>query len=359
MSRKFDDVVGGVERMVLSIADQLQSIGHEVTVISLDNEDAKPFYPWPSDISWIKVSLGDPDLRANVLTRIRRIRFIRQILRQQKIDCIIGFQLGSFALVRAAAIGMSVFSIAAERNSPTLYRFIRRGRALRLYSWLILATSDRIAIQMPSYVGEYPFFLKRRIRITPNAVKRATTFRRQSKNLVGSKVPDLKVLFVGRVTFQKNVQCLVQAMALLEIPCRLTIVGDGDNLHEIREMSAHFNLNVTFQSFSTNLEEYYLESDVLCLPSRWEGFPNVVAEALAHGLPVVGFENCSGVRDLITPGVNGFLARGNGNASSLAAALKATWDTRIDPKSCIRSVEWFSKENSIQHWKAALELVKS
>ncbi|MFP4386785.1 MAG: glycosyltransferase, partial [Alphaproteobacteria bacterium] len=65
----------------------------------------------------------------------------------------------------------------------------------------------------------------------------------------------------------------------------------------------------------------YARAHVLCIPSRWEGFPNVLGEALAHGLPAVGYEGCGGVRDLISHGENGVLAAGNGDVDSLSEAL--------------------------------------
>jgi len=66
----------------------------------------------------------------------------------------------------------------------------------------------------------------------------------------------------------------------------------------------------------------YRTADLFCLPSRWEGFPNAIAEAMAHGLPAVAFRQCAGVDELIVPGRNGQLADGNGDADALAAALR-------------------------------------
>lgn len=66
----------------------------------------------------------------------------------------------------------------------------------------------------------------------------------------------------------------------------------------------------------------YSTSHLFVMPSKWEGFPNALAEALAHGLPAVGYCECAGVADLIKPGKNGLLADGNGDVEALAQTLK-------------------------------------
>ena len=67
-------------------------------------------------------------------------------------------------------------------------------------------------------------------------------------------------------------------------------------------------------------------SNIFCMPSKWEGFPNAVAEALAAGLPVVGYAECAGLNQLVVSGYNGVLAEGNGDVASLRDALARLMD---------------------------------
>jgi GalNAc-alpha-(1->4)-GalNAc-alpha-(1->3)-diNAcBac-PP-undecaprenol alpha-1,4-N-acetyl-D-galactosaminyltransferase len=60
---------------------------------------------------------------------------------------------------------------------------------------------------------------------------------------------------------------------------------------------------------------------LIAIPSRWEGFSNALAEAMAHGLPAVGFRGAPGVAQLISDGETGWLAEGQDDAKTLAKVL--------------------------------------
>jgi glycosyltransferase involved in cell wall biosynthesis len=78
---------------------------------------------------------------------------------------------------------------------------------------------------------------------------------------------------------------------------------------------------IEFVGAVREVERWYFHSHLFCLSSRWEGFPNAMAEAMAHGLPVVGYADCAGIRQLVVEGETGCLAQGNGAVDTLAATL--------------------------------------
>jgi glycosyltransferase involved in cell wall biosynthesis len=347
-SRAYQNMAGGVEKMSLDLASGLADRGHKVTILSLDQESDNAFFDWPENVSWKKVGIGDPDKRATFVVRLRRILTIRSIVKELRPHVGLGFQVGSFALMRLATIGLGMQSIAAERNSPDLFNYISRGKVKRVFSSLILGTSTRAAVQFEAYKSKYPHWLRNKLVVTPNWVQMApevNSINRSSK---------FKILFVGRLTFQKNVEVLLNAMNHLPEIFELTIIGTGPELKRLRELAHQGGRNIFFKEPQLDLSRDYMSADILCMPSRWEGFPNVVAEALAHGLPVVGFSDCSGIPDLVTDGLTGVIAPGMNDSDSLKQALLRASDLQFDPKKIRESMRPYSFESFIDNWEKAI-----
>ena len=104
---------------------------------------------------------------------------------------------------------------------------------------------------------------------------------------------------------------------------QLRLVGDGENEAKLKALANTLNLRnrVDFVGASKDVEAEYRQAHVFCMPSLWEGFPNAVAEAMAHGLPVIGFRICAGVNELIVPGENGIVVEEGVAAERLAGAF--------------------------------------
>jgi len=133
----------------------------------------------------------------------------------------------------------------------------------------------------------------------------------------------LTVLFIGRLTRQKGVDVLLRAARELSgrIDARFVVVGDGPDRMQLQHLATEFGLrNVEFTGPSQRVPELLAEADVLVLPSRWEGMPNVVLEALAARCPVVGTD-VVGTRDLIRDGENGLLVPPDDHGA-LSAAIE-------------------------------------
>jgi glycosyltransferase involved in cell wall biosynthesis len=135
------------------------------------------------------------------------------------------------------------------------------------------------------------------------------------------------VLAVSRLDrLQKRLHKLVEAFAMIAArhpEWDLLIIGDGPEEAALRRLAVARGISarVRLQRSAKNICKAYVESQLFAIPSYWEGFPNALAEALAHGLPAVGFREAPGVAQLITNGETGWLAEGLDSEEKLAEAL--------------------------------------
>lgn len=125
---------------------------------------------------------------------------------------------------------------------------------------------------------------------------------------------DIIITYVGRLSTEKNIDLLINAFiklnkVLAEMietapTCRLVLVGEGPARSRLEEHTKGFNVIFMGYQKGVNLAECYASSDIFAFPSHSETFGNVVLEAMASGLPVVGLR-AEGVSDLVESGSTG------------------------------------------------------
>jgi glycosyltransferase involved in cell wall biosynthesis len=125
----------------------------------------------------------------------------------------------------------------------------------------------------------------------------------------GKKPGELGLLYVGRISKEKNIDVAVSAVRKLAsegFPVRLLMVGDGPYLRELRQEVPE----ACFTGYlrSAELATAYASGDIFVFPSTTDTFGNVVLEAKAAGLPCV-VSNRGGPCELVNDGVDGFIAR--------------------------------------------------
>lgn len=302
---------GGAERMLLSLARALSARGHEVEIISLDPPGASAFHALPEGVLWSRLG-HDQGWRG----KLRRTFALAELLKKRRIDLLVGFVMGADKTVYLASMAAATPVVAAERNDPVIYHE-RLSAPRRWVYWTLFALCRRIAIQLPAYKRGYPRFLHGRIACIPNPVTPVPPVPKS-----GSKRGGV-VLFLGRLVHQKGPDILIETFARMAADhseWNLRIVGEGEARDRLAARIAALGLTdrVTFVGAVQDVAAEYRTADIFAFPSRYEGFPNALAEAMAHGLPSIALSDCKGSSALITHEGTGLLAR---DAVGFAACL--------------------------------------
>ena len=179
------------------------------------------------------------------------------------------------------------------------YKSLVLGRVLRAAATVVVFTEE----QRLSVASNYDVPLTR-IAVVPNGVDSAF-FHNEQRILH----PKPRLLYVGRLSVEKNLPLLLQALDGVSEQFETTLVGDGELDAVLRAAATRRGLhNVRFygRAHGAELRELYRQADAFVLPSAREGMPLVLLEALAMGLPIIATD-IPGTREIVRPGENGIL----------------------------------------------------
>ena len=152
---------------MVRVANELSKSEFKVLIFSYDNQPSVSFYNIPDKVLWIKCGNGlVPHTSANLIDRFKQIYNLRKKLIQYSITHLITFHHGLFPRSYIACLFLPIIKIVSERNSLQNYKYIK----LRKYNagFLSLFLSDKITVQLKSYVSEYPKFIRKKINVVPN-----------------------------------------------------------------------------------------------------------------------------------------------------------------------------------------------
>jgi glycosyltransferase involved in cell wall biosynthesis len=130
------------------------------------------------------------------------------------------------------------------------------------------------------------------------------------------------VLGIGRLTREKGFDLLICAAAEARRPFRLVLLGEGRGKKNLRDLAGRLGVadRVEFAGFHENPYAWLHNTAVFVLPSRYEGFPNSLLEAMALGVPCVATRCPTGPEEIVTDGVDGLLVPVE-DPGALAAAI--------------------------------------
>jgi glycosyltransferase involved in cell wall biosynthesis len=178
---------------------------------------------------------------------------------------------------------------------------------------------------------------------------------------------DIPVLMAcGRLAFLKNYPLLFKAFAKVQqyVKAKLLVLGEGEEKCSLENLVRELGIqdNVIFLGFQRNPYKFMVKARLFILSSSWEGFPNVLIEAMACGVPVISTRCPSGPDEIITNGVNGLLVP-VGDVDALATVIKRllrddTLRRRLSKAGRRRAQEFRVERMIAEYEKVFLEVMK-
>ena len=323
---------GGMERVLLNKLRWWVKRGDcDLLVVTTDQNERPPFYAFPPEVRMVDLGVNykadnGRNPVAKILSYFRKRRLHRQrlqeLLLRERADIVISLYPSESSFIPKIKDG-SKKVLELHFNKYFRLQYNRNGLlglADRFRTWQderIVRRFDRFVVltrEDAGYWGALP-----NMKVIPNAALNIPDVQHKSGNL--------RVIAVGRLDYQKGFDRLLDAWALLPASLRdawrLDIFGQGEWEQMLKDKAVELGIvgSARINKPTSLIFEEYAASDFLVMSSHYEGFPMVMIEAMACGLPVVCFDFLCGPRDIIVPEENGLMVK-EGDIPALAAAMQ-------------------------------------
>jgi glycosyltransferase involved in cell wall biosynthesis len=326
---------GGAERIMLNLAKGLLARGHSVDLVLARAEG--PYMPQiPEGVRL--VDLKAPRVLGSLPALVRYLR------RERPAAMISAMFTNVIALLARRLSGVPVRLVITEHN--TLASVVDNKNDVRwqayptlagwFYPWadVIVAVSNDVKKDLALAAN----ISSDRIEVVYNPIVTPDLKMKSEQPLehpwFANGGPPV-VVAVGRLTDQKAFDVLIRALSIArrDRPLRLMILGEGENRPALEALIATLGLreDVRLMGFVQNPYPFMAQAAAFALPSRWEGLPTVLVEALYLGAPIVATNCPGGSRDILMGGRFGKLVSVDDPTGLAAALLKSTKETRVRP----------------------------
>lgn len=356
---------GGMERVLLNKVTYLvERLGWDVVVVTTDQKGREPFYTFPNQVRMIDLGINYTDDNgknpcAKILGYLRRKNLhkkrLTEVLMREKADVVVSLFPSESSFLPEINDGSKKI-LELHFNKFFRLQYNRSGLLGLIDRWRT-REDDRLVRKFDKFVvlsnedcGYWGDLSN--IEVIPNAAlisgsDYATT---ESK----------RVIAVGRLDYQKGFDRLIEAWALVQQTDKysdwhLDIFGQGEWRDMLQQMIDERGLQdrVTLNKPTKDIAKEYASSSMLVMSSHYEGFPMVMIEAMACGLPVVTFDYKCGPRDIIDHEINGLLVK-DGDIEGLAKAMISMMRDDAARKrmgeNAKKVVETYSEETVMEQW---------
>ena len=356
---------GGMERVLYNKVKFLsEHMNYDITIVTTDQHNRPPFYPFSGNVRMIDLGINYSEdnikgafgkITGYLKKRKKHKRLLTELLMREKADIVVSLFPSESSFIPDIKDGSKK---VLEIHYCKFFR-LQYGRTgiLGLIDRLRTKQDERIVSRFDRFVvltnedkgywGNIP-----NIVVIPNAAM-----------LVGNKYSDVtekRVIAVGRLDYQKGFDRLIKAWKMVQQSGRfndwkLDIFGQGEWKDMLNSMINDYGIagTASINAPTKQIGDEYAKSSMLVMSSNYEGFPMVMIEAMACGLPVVSFDFKCGPKDIIDDGKNGIIVH-DGDIEGLANAMMKLMDNQTLRKTMSENakkvVDTYSEENVMKQW---------
>ena len=307
---------GGVENTSIKLSNYFTTKNINITFISFKHPNKKKFKNNKlvkfknyrnRNVNWLIKNVFCLYILAKILFNSNKNNTVVFALSNINF-CILVCKLLGFKIVSRNSAPIDFF-----KYDPSFFEYLKYYINCFLYplSDLIISNSKNSALKLNKKLA-----YNTKIISIPNPVYK-------SKNKK-SNLSNNNLLYVGRLSKEKGIYQLIDAFKIFvekNKKFKLNLVGTGGQKESIKNyiLSNKLNTSVILFDWTNNLNKFYLNSKVLILPSFFEGFGNVLTEALSYGLPCISVKN-DGPKEILKNGKFGLLVNNN-KPKTLARAI--------------------------------------
>jgi GalNAc-alpha-(1->4)-GalNAc-alpha-(1->3)-diNAcBac-PP-undecaprenol alpha-1,4-N-acetyl-D-galactosaminyltransferase len=304
--------MGGMERASSTLANVFSRMEFDVLYLAIFKHPV--FFKLDDRISFSEPTDGS---NTNSLNLFRTVIRIRKEVKKFNPESVLAFNKLYAALTVLALAGTKYPVYISERSSP-LYKWKASLRILMRVIFSVLPPTGVIAQtqQAAAYQRKY-YNRSSSIHVIPNALRPINEYSISKEDVV---------IAVGRLNDRlKGFDRLIRSFALLKNKSwKLLFAGDTRGADHLKVIVEELNLSdrVIFYGKVSDIDRIYRMGKIFVIPSRSEGFPNALCEAMAAGLPCISYDFIAGPAEIIDPNINGVLVP-EGDIKGLALAIDA------------------------------------
>ncbi len=315
---------GGAETMCENLTYSLTAMGHRVTVVSLYHERT-PIAKRMEDAG-VRILYLDKKLGLD----LSMVPKLVKIMRKEQPDVVhTHLDVIKYAVAAAKLSGIkrcihTVHNVADQEAEGRLQKWINT-----FYFKLGWSVPVALSPEVRSTIVSFYNLPETKVPMIYNGVDLGKCCPKETYTAAEPAV----LLHVGRFNEQKNHRGLLEAFALTlksHPDCRLQLIGDGDLEQEIRQYAKDLGVGekVCFLGNQTDVYPFLQAADIFLLPSKFEGMPMTIIEAMGTGLPIVATA-VGGVPDMLENKKSGMLVSGDpGEISRAVCELLESEDLR-------------------------------